>query len=411
MMKSFRYIFPWSLFVLGIVLVVKDQLVPPFIMISFISSTAYWKKIKFNSSFLPLFGLIILFLVYLIGMSYSENLKFGWRDIESRLSFVIFPLMLILSSRSLNLSIIQKAKDGIIIGVLISLLISFLRAIYCKINGGEICFRADQFGFNMHATYLSVMYTMAILFVFERKINVRFELLWKIAFFLVALIAMYFMRSLSSFVALAVISVFAFFYFVFKYKKWIFLALIPIFIFGGVFMLKRLPQLSWDINNTIDTVKDYKKDPDNFIERKKNWVESNTVRIVVWDFSVDIIRENPFGVGTGDVKDKLFETYNLHGYDEFTEKGLNSHCQFLQTGIAIGWIGIILLFLIIVFPFFSRFTRNDFVYCSFLLLIFLTCLFESYLERQAGIIFFSFISSVLIVNQVLVKNTLKIKES
>jgi hypothetical protein len=42
----------------------------------------------------------------------------------------------------------------------------------------------------------------------------------------------------------------------------------------------------------------------------------------------------------------------------------------------------------------------------FISLVFITCLFESFLERQAGIIFFSFILIVLIAEQLVSTNAL-----
>ncbi|MDP4683059.1 MAG: O-antigen ligase family protein [Crocinitomicaceae bacterium] len=402
-MAVLQKIFPWTLFSIGLVLIVRDQLIAPFIILSFIASFGFWKIPSFDKKLLPAIGLMVLFCWYLIGLSFSDNLTYGWKDIESKLSFFLFPLILIMTYRSWDNRIVQLMKNGIIAGVLISMLLSFGRAFLCKINGGELCFRNNLFGFNMHATYLSVIYILSVFFVFERKWGFKREILLKIAFLLVALAGIYFMRSLSSFVATAVLIGGSFLWFVISNRKWTYLILIPLAVTVGVLTIKRLPAISGEINTTTAILKDYSKDPDSFIRRKVNWNESNTVRIVVWNFSLGIIANHPMGVGTGDVKDQLNAVYRKNGYTLFAENQLNTHNQFFQTGIALGIGGMIVLFLVILGPVFLTFRKPDPIIWVFVTLIFITCLFESYLERQAGIIFFSFVLVSLLANNLFLK--------
>jgi O-antigen ligase len=406
-MVLLQKIFPWSLFLIGVVLVVRDQLVAPFIILALITSIPHWKKPSFNIQLLPVIGLMLLFYWYLFGMSFSENTVYGWKDIESKLSFFLFPLMFLFTFRSWDSRIVNRAKEGLIAGVIISMILSFGRALICKMNGGEICFRNDQFGFNMHATYLSVMYVMSVFFVLERKWNVRQETWLKLIYVLLVLIAIYFMRSLSSFMAVAALSVGAYIWFMIKMRKWIMLSIIPILLILGTFAIRKLPAISGELTKTYTTVQEYRNDPDEFIRKKVRWNESNTVRIVVWNFSFDIIAQNPAGVGTGDVKDRLFREYRSHGYDLFAEKGLNAHNQFFQTGISIGIGAMLLLFLVIIGPVLLARKNLNPVSLAFVILIFMTCLFESYLERQAGIIFFSFMLVTLVAGQINTGNTIK----
>jgi O-antigen ligase len=399
-MKSIlQKIYPWSLFSIGLVLVVRDQLIAPFILLAILSSIPYWKKPSFSIQLIPVIGLMLLFYWYLIGMVFSENLSFGWKDIESKLSFFLFPFMFLFTFRSWDDRIVNKAKEGLIAGVIISMILSFGRALVCKWNGGEICFRNDQFGFNMHATYLSVIYLMSVVFMIERNWRVQQEKLLKLIYLLVVLIAIYFMRSLSSFMAAAALASGAYLWYMIKMRKWIMLSIIPILLLLGTVAIRKLPAISGELKNTYNTVQEYRNDPDEFIRKKIKWNESNTVRIVVWNFSSDIIAENPMGVGTGDVKDRLFREYRAHGYDLFAEKGLNAHNQFFQSGIAIGLGGIILLLCSILGPIFINYRKLDPTFTAFVILMFITCLFESYLERQAGIIFFSFFLTVMVAHQ------------
>lgn len=399
MKAALQKIFPWSLFSIGLVLVVRDQLIAPFILLAIISSIPFWKKPSFTRQLIPVIGLMLLFYWYLIGMTFSENLSYGWKDIESKLSFFLFPLMFLFTFRSWDDRIVNKAKEGLIAGVIISMILSFGRALICKMNGGEICFRNDQFGFNMHSTYLSVMYLMSVIFVMERKWSIAKEKWIKLIYLLLVLIAIYFMRSLSSFMAAAALIAGSYIWWIVKYKKWKYLLFIPVLGLLSWIAISKLPVISGELKNTYNTVQEYRNDPDEFIRKKVKWNESNTVRIVVWNFSSDIIAENPMGVGTGDVKDRLFREYRAHGYDLFAEKGLNAHNQFFQTGIAIGLGAVFLLLFIILSPLVLNIKKLDPTFTAFVILVFMTCLFESYLERQAGIIFFSFLLITMVAHQ------------
>ena len=391
-------IFPWSLLSVGLVLVVRDQLIVPFILLTFISSIPFWTKPSFSRKDISLYSLVSLFIVYALWLMFSDNLDYGRRDVESKLSFLIFPLIFILSYNNWKSEFTRMVKDGIILGVAVSMVISFGRACWCKWNGGEICFRNDQFGFNMHATYLSLMYVFAALLVYERNMPFKNNRLVKIFFTLFILLAIYYMRSLSTLIAIGVLLSVAALWWIISRRRWVLLATLPVLMIIGYFAIQRVPAVMSDLTKTTDTVQEYFRDPEKFVQTHKRWNESNTVRIIVWKFSSELISSVPTGVGTGDVKDELFRVYRSHGYDLFAEKELNSHDQFLQTGVALGYTGIVLLFIIFVFAWKKIRTKEDLVLNAFLILTFITCLFESYLERQVGIIFFSFLLSTLLTD-------------
>jgi O-antigen ligase len=384
-------IFPWSLMCLGIILVVKDQLIVPFILLTFITSISIWSKPVFSKKDIPLHLLIGLFVSYVVWLLFSSNMDYGRRDIETKLSFIIFPLLFIFSSGKWNEILTRRIKDGIILGACFSMAISFGRALWCKWTGGEICFRNDQFGFNMHATYLSLIYLFSLLLFLERKFSIRYEHVIKLSYVLLTLLSIYYLRSLSTLIATGVLMFFWLIWWIISSRKWLLLSSIPVVFILGWLVLQKLPFITSDFSKTLDTVKAYYSDPEEFVKTHTEWNESNTVRIIVWRFSTELIVQKPFGVGTGDVKDELFKVYKSHGYDLFAEKKLNTHNQFLQTGVASGVIGILLLSGIFIFAIKKIRSRADLILNAFLLLTFITCLFESYLERQVGVIFFSFI--------------------
>ena len=76
----------------------------------------------------------------------------------------------------------------------------------------------------------------------------------------------------------------------------------------------------------------------------------------------------------------------------------NYHNQYLQTFATIGIIGISLLIFILFFPIKNFFLTKNYFEIFFLLLIVLSFITESFLERQAGVSFFAFFYSLLVAN-------------
>ena len=131
----------------------------------------------------------------------------------------------------------------------------------------------------------------------------------------------------------------------------------------------------------------------------KQTTESTSVRVLIWGVATEIIKNNfLFGVGTGDVKDVLLEKYKENGMTGAYNEKLNAHNQFLQTFVALGLPGIILLLSSFIFPFILAIRKRNYIYISFLTIVFVNFLTESMLETIAGVMFYAFFNSLLMVN-------------
>jgi O-antigen ligase len=119
--------------------------------------------------------------------------------------------------------------------------------------------------------------------------------------------------------------------------------------------------------------------------------EGSVARLMVWKCSLEIIAENlPFGVGTGDVKTELNKKYHAKDLQQAIRENLNSHNQYLQTTIATGLPGLILLIACLVLPVIFGLGRKQYLLFIFSVLFAFHLLVESMLERQAGVVFFAF---------------------
>jgi O-antigen ligase len=118
-----------------------------------------------------------------------------------------------------------------------------------------------------------------------------------------------------------------------------------------------------------------------------NNLGSTSTRLRIYNFSLEAISKAPiFGYGIGDVKDVLSKFYIENNSTYF-----NSHNQFLGAWLSCGIMGFVSLLSIFVFGFKKAVKSRDFIYFSVLFLFFTMALIENFIEKQNGILLFSFL--------------------
>lgn len=109
-----------------------------------------------------------------------------------------------------------------------------------------------------------------------------------------------------------------------------------------------------------------------------------------------IIKENfYFGVGTGDVDDQFKQKYRNGISNLEKEYQHRAHNQFITFFVSFGLVGFVLVFFFLIFPFYRK--NIHFLTLIFFSTAFLSMLNEDTLETQAGITFFVFFHSVLLI--------------
>ncbi len=123
---------------------------------------------------------------------------------------------------------------------------------------------------------------------------------------------------------------------------------------------------------------------------------STTDRLMVWQAAQELIAQHPWGgVGTGDVKDALMDQYGRMGFHDPLEKRLNAHSQYLNTGVALGLLGLLPLIAMLLVPLVLSIRRRDFLMAALVLITALNWAVESMLEVQAGVLFLAFFAWLL----------------
>ncbi|MDD3724623.1 MAG: O-antigen ligase family protein, partial [Bacteroidales bacterium] len=96
-----------------------------------------------------------------------------------------------------------------------------------------------------------------------------------------------------------------------------------------------------------------------------------------------ILKSPIIGYGTGDVKEELDSFYQEN--NTYFGKYLNAHNQYFQTLLSIGIIGLIPLLLMLIIPTYISIKHNKPHITAIIMLIALSLMFESMLERQMGV--------------------------
>ena len=171
-------------------------------------------------------------------------------------------------------------------------------------------------------------------------------------------------------------------------------------VLGGVLMIGFFLLVFFLINGNsnlrerIIQLKDYK------YELSQNHVEGYnglTTRLAQWEASMPIIKEYPiFGVGVGDVQDKLQETYKRHFLKYSYLERFNAHNEYVQTMLGLGFIGLIIFLFALLYPFIQAYRKREVVYMCFIALFAYCCITESALHVQKGIVFYSFFNSLFL---------------
>ncbi len=130
---------------------------------------------------------------------------------------------------------------------------------------------------------------------------------------------------------------------------------------------------------------------------KKSETSSTGIRLILWENSLELIKESPFfGYGIGDNQELFARQMESKGYFILANKKSNCHNQYLQFLLSIGIIGLS-FFLLSVLWLFSFFYKNK-VHLGLAVVLFFLMVFisESFLERQNGIITYALFISLLV---------------
>jgi hypothetical protein len=367
-----------------------------------------WERLRDASWTLPF---AVFFGIHVLGLLYSENLHAGLSEIEKKLTFVALPLMAA-SGKPLDQSFFDFLKKGFVYSCSVLIIGSLAYTAFHYANSSPIInfdneteayFRLlnpsasplwEHFSYiqvgswmDLHPAYLSMHVIFCILILLDtmiaqNKINTVSIVLISLFIFFLALLA-----SRMAILSFGIILV----YFIvnqLRKRKW----------FPNVLALSCVlvvfTALIW--LNPVSRFRVIQEPKNTGLEIHQRLTQWNSVnlRLLEWRASWNIIKKSWFaGVGTGDAQDAL-KRYYASFNTSTRNMDFDSHNQYFQTIIELGFMGIFSLLVCFFLPAFRP--GHSILYLSFILLFSLMCLTESMLARQKGIVFFTLFQSLFI---------------
>lgn len=123
-------------------------------------------------------------------------------------------------------------------------------------------------------------------------------------------------------------------------------------------------------------------------------------RLEYWKASICIISNHLlFGVGTGDMNIAFSKQYDIMKSPLDKNHRLRSHNQFLSFSCGFGLFGLLWFLITLIYPFFIKWVRKDFLYIVFFIVVVLSMFAEDTLETQIGLTFFAFFNTFLLLGR------------
>lgn len=398
-LREWLSIFTWM--VLFFVLPVFPDLVPPLILLNFLIHIVFYKSLTIHPRVVHLlWPMMALYLFYIFGMGWTENMDTGYTSLERKMSLLAFPILFMVTGKK-DERFFRFAFFLLILGLLVNMAFSFGQAFVCWNNGGNRdCFFSSNLSYEIHPSYLSMYTVLGIGFLLYDLVKYRSTagrkqmLLYGFAVLSLTLFVV-FLSSKAGLLSLGLCLVLSGIWAATQLGKVkLILKIFGIAITGIVlfFMLSSVPYERFKNAFAVNGLSEQE-----LFEKHRASIESNVVRRMIWIVSKELISENPNGVGTGDIIPALLVKYKERGMTGALEKEFNCHNQYLQTSIALGWSGGLLVIAMIIWPIFLGVKRKDPMLLFFFLIFGINILVESMLEVQAGVVFFSLFAGVLAI--------------
>lgn len=333
------------------------------------------------------------FIWTLLSVLWSDDKSTGINDVVSKLSLLLIPVFL--GTLRFTEETSKKVIWAFILGCLGILLISISISV-SDILGNPDGFASylDAFTYeypalnvNFQAIYLSLYVSVAFFFVLRFGMNDGFN--WKnvslLLFFFVSLIML--SSRMEIMVTLVVLLGILVQWGHSVGKLWRFT-----FIGASVGLVAVALILSSPINR-----KRFNEMLNPPAEYSDTQYGGTRLRLEKWANTIQCWKNYPvIGTGVGDYKKELDATYLSNNFMIAYEAHYNSHNQYLQSLLATGVIGLALLLCVFITAIYRAIRQKNWRGLVFIVVLALSCITESMIERQRGVVFFIFFATFLL---------------
>jgi len=365
-----------------------------------------------------LWAFVFSYSLHLIGAFFTQDFPNAMKVLEYKLSFVLIPLLFAFRPKfkiTLSYPIL-----GLFVGIGSVSILGFVKAIaaFQASHNALVSFTSSNICID-HPTYFAAFTTVAVggMWFLHKKNTPGFSL-WKVMPFLLFGVLMILLSySMSAILFLFLVLAFLMVKWIYKkINRYLAIAVVaaaPLFLY---FVVTNIPALKDEVNNSATAFKDYVSHPMEYIEGKDEAPTGDKVRLIMWTVTARECLNHPFGVGTGNVDSQLSNALQEVGHIEMSTKTPNNeirynpHNQFLQTTMELGFLGLAVFVFILVKGIQWGIRNKNGLLILVIFCLSFNCLFESMLQRQTGIVFFTFwicLLSVSVLNWNKIQSTTK----
>ena len=411
--KNLFHFYPWAWWLIAVAMpwaIAISNIAIALLILVWLADARWdekWKRLKASTLVFPFF---IFYGTYAVGVIYSDDFISGFNEICRKIPILLLPLIAA-TGPALETNFIDRIKKGFAYSCFVVVVVSLVTGIIQLLMDGP---HTDNLGTaeshyytlhssasrlwlhfsyiqvvrwgDLHPSYLSMYLLLAIFFLAGEETGERKLVFVRITAILVMI---GFVGLLASRIAVLTFVATALYWMVSdtmagKIKRVVY------FLFGAL----AFGTLIW--LNPVARFRVVEEPLSTPISIDKSTTEWNSVnyRLLEWRGAWSIICQNPIlGVGTGDGDQTLKKFYSAYNTST-ANVDYNAHNQYLQTWLEIGLLGLTFLLICLLLPWIKSGNRPSDI--SFIIIFSSMCLTESMLNRQKGIIFFSFFFALLL---------------
>jgi O-antigen ligase len=339
------------------------------------------------------FLFISLYLILFFGLLHTDNFEQGRTDLEKKVALMLLPAIVFLSPKLKSRQYISTLLT-FVAGCVFTCLFCLGRGLYIYLVSAENDFplyhEFSQLA-NLSANYLALYVCFAIGITVILLRNIRHSIT---VFFKVILVGCLIIFTVSILILSS--------------RTHILIMTVGLVIFSGYWLLQYFSVAkaiggATIIGATIIVVTFMvPRNRERFLEtityNEERWGEQH-IRGSIWTCAFELMESNFFtGVGTGDTRDELESCYKSHDFYallHFDGVRFNAHSQYFEILIEQGIIGLLFFLTVLITCAIRAVRANNLIFLIFLCVFAISCVTESLLERQKGILLFSFFAPFL----------------
>lgn len=343
-----------------------------------------WKLLLQNK--LSIIMVSSLFWVPLLGAIYSNNLEAAIEELQLKLPFLAFPVILL----TVQLKNCRPfVMNQFLLGVLAASFLALAKVGYFKINDLGNYFYYSRFSefLDKHTTYFSLFIVICLLWLLWLLIHRKGNRIFLIVGGFALLYIFYLLSVRISIIALAVGSLVIILNSIAStWKRILILIIVPVLL-GSVYFTPYF-QKRFDPSTT-----------------ETSQISDMEFRQLHWKSVFETINNNNLlvGYGTRSHRDYLYNKYKEYGLTSAYNEGYNAHNQYLEVFLEFGLLGLVIFLSLVLYLLWVFKKNGDYFALSIFLVFLVYMLTESIFQRHSGIVIFSLII-VIFINDNLFNN-------